>query len=120
MATRRGQIDRETRRLLAKLASSDRTRNDKWTRKRPTEWQPTKVRDPRGGFFPTFTRLSAWDFVVEKLKEGHPVETVRLGEPPARVGYVLKVKLERDPQTLYVKLELSRNRRRVYGRSFHY
>ena len=120
MAVPGDRIDRETRRLLAKLARSERTRDDTWTRKRPTEWRPTTVRDPRGGFFPTFTRHSAWDFVAEKLEEGHPVEIVPLDEPPARVGYVLKVELEGDPQTLYVKLELSRNRRLVHGRSFHY
>ena len=120
MATHRDQIDPEIRKLLAKLASSERTRDDTWTQQRPTEWRPTTVRDPRGGFFPNFTRHSAWDFVVEKLEEGHPVETKALREPPDRVGYELKVELRGDPQTLYVKLELSRNRRRVYGRSFHY
>ena len=79
-----------------------------------------EIRDPRGGFFPTFTRHSAWDFVAEKLLEGHPVETVTLRRPPTRVGYVLKLELEGDLRTLYVKLEPSRNRRPVYGRSFHY
>lgn len=119
MAAPRDQIDRETRRLLIKLASSERTRDDVWTPKRPTEWRPRTVSDPRGGFFPTFTRPSAWNFVAEKLAEGHPVETVALRKPPDRVGYVLKLELEGDPRTLYVKLELSQNRRLVFGRSFH-
>ena len=120
MVACRDQIDQELRRLLARLASSEKTRNDTWTRKRPTEWRPGTVRDPRGGFFPHFTRHSAWAFVAKKLDDGHPVEIVPLCRPPARIGYVLRIELDNDPQILYVKLELSRNRRLVHGRSFHY
>lgn len=122
MASRREQIDTETRKLLARLASSERTRSNQWTRERPAKWQPTEVRDPRGGFFPTFSDHSAWAFVAEKLAEGLPVEVMKLRKPAGRRGYVLKVELELDDdsRTLYVKLELNRSKTEVYGRSFHY
>ena len=78
------------------------------------------MRDPSGSFFGVFTKSSAWELVVQKLEEGQPVETVSLRKPPRRVGYVLKLELDGAPGMLYVKLELSRSRSVVYGRSFHY
>ena len=113
-------IDDDTRRLLVKLARKATTRSDQWTRHRPTEWEPSAVRDPRGGFFPHFTPATAWDFIASKLEEGHPVETRTLRQPPGALGFILKIRLREDDPRLYVKLELSQRRNFVFGRSFHY
>lgn len=113
--------DRETRNLLAKLASKRSTRMSGPTQGRPADWNPGDVRDPEddilGGYF---TDDSAWNLIATKLREGHPLETTDLRNPVGATGYVLKVEIERGSPRLYIKVELSRNRRLIFGRSFHY
>ena len=113
-------IDDDTRKLLTRLARRSTTRSGRWTPERPTDWDPLTVRDPRGGFFPHFTRATAWDFIASKLEEGHPVETRALRKPSGARGFILKIRLQGNDPLLYVKLELGKRRNFVFGRSFHY
>ena len=111
-------INAETRRQLALLARSDRTRTTAFSQREPTDWRPNEIRRPEGGFSPYFTHAAAWELIAEKLEEGHEVEVVELLKPPGAKGYVMKIDLGRDVPTLYVKLQLRRGK--VVGRSFHY
>ncbi len=60
----------------------------------------------------------AWQFIEDKLAEGHPIEEVELRMPPGRKGYVLKINVGNNQPKLYVKLQLGSGQ--VIGRSFHY
>ena len=111
-------INAETRRQLAQLARSERTRTIAFSPDQPTDWRPTEVRRPEGGYLPYFTHAAAWELVAERLDEGHEVEVVKLRKPPGAKGYVMKIDLGPDMPTLYVKLQLRRGQ--VVGRSFHY
>ena len=111
-------INAETRRQLAQLARSERTRTIAFSLDQPTDWRPTEVRRPEGGYLPYFTHAAAWELVAERLDEGHEVEVVKLRKPPGAKGYVMKIDLGPDMPTLYVKLQLRRGQ--VVGRSFHY
>ena len=111
-------IDAETRRQLAHLARSRRTRTTASSPQEPTEWRPHEVRDAAGGLSPTYTDGGAWELIATRLDEGHEVEVVNLRKPPGAKGYVMKIALEHDEPTLYVKLQL--RGRQIVGRSFHY
>ena len=91
------------------------------TRGRPANWNPGSVRDPEddvlGGYF---TDDAAWNLIATKLRDGQPLETTDLRKPAGATGYVMKVEIERGAPRLYVKVELSRNRKLLFGRSFHY
>ncbi|GKS59859.1 hypothetical protein YTPLAS18_33860 [Nitrospira sp.] len=65
-----------------------------------------------------FTEDSAWNFVADKLSEGHPFEEVSLKVPHGKRGYVLKIEIGSDRPLLYVKLQIGMGT--VIGRSFHY
>ena len=93
-------IDAETRRQLAQLARSERTRTIAFSPDQPTDWRPTEVRRPEGGFLPYFTHAAAWELVAKKLDEGHEVEVVKLRKPPGAKGYVMKIELGPDVPTL--------------------
>ena len=111
-------IDDETRRVLARLASRARTRVSGLRRAR---WEPGHVNNPQGHRLAgRFTENTAWILIAEKLSEGHEVETIVLDHPPGATGYVMKIRVQADAPRVYVKLELSKDRRRVFGRSFHY
>ena len=111
-------INAETRRQLALLARSDRTRTTTFRSGEPTDWRPIEVRRPGGGFDHQFTPAAAWELIADKLEEGHEVEVVELRNPPGAKGYVMKIDLGPDVPVLYVKLQL--RGRQVVGRSFHY
>ena len=111
-------INAETRRQLAQFARSARTRTTDFSPNEPTDWRPTQVRRPEGGFSPYFTDAAAWELIADKLDAGHDVDVVELRKPPGAKGYVMKIDLGRDVPPLYVKLQL--RRRQVVGRSFHY
>ena len=111
-------INAETRQQLAHLARSSRTRTTAFSPQGPTEWRPHDVRDPTGGFSPTFTDGAAWELIADLLDAGHEVEVVELRKPPGAKGYVMKIALGHDEPTLYVKLQL--RGREIVGRSFHY
>lgn len=90
----------------------------KFTKERPHEWTPYKVRNPNGDiYFQEFTEIAAWELIVELLENGHPIEEKTLRKPPGAKGYEIKVKLEPNKPKLYIKLELGKM---VFGRSFHY
>ncbi len=111
-------IDDEIRRVLAKLASRAGTRI---VSRRGARWEPGNVKNPQDRYLGgVFTDATAWSLIVEKLSDGHVVETIVLDRPPGATGYVLKIRVEANAPRLYVKLELPRNRRKVVGRSFHY
>ena len=100
------------------LARRPRSRTTLFSPCEPTDWRPTQVRDPSGGFSPYFTDAAAWQLIADKLEEGHEVEEVELQRPPGAKGYVMKIELGQNTPTPYVKLQL--RPRQVVGRSFHY
>ena len=104
------------RRDLSFRAKSKCTRNAKFTKDRPSDWRPTQVTNPKTNEY--FTEVSAWEFIVERLEEGHPIEVIPLRKPPGKKGYVIKVKTGIEPELIYIKLQLARSV--VFGRSFHY
>jgi hypothetical protein len=65
-----------------------------------------------------FTEWRAWEFVVELLESGCPIEEIPLRNPPGKKGYVLKHSMPEVCETLYVKLQLGSGC--VIARSFHY
>ena len=111
-------INAETRRQLARLARSARTRTSAFSRHEPTDWRPEQVERPEGGVWPHFTDAGAWELIADKLDEGHEVEVVELHKPRGAKGYVMKIDLAPEVPTLYVKLRLRGGL--VIGRSFHY
>lgn len=111
-------INPETRTQLALLARRPSARTTAFSRREPTDWRPSQVRRPGGGFSPYFTDAAAWDLIADELEDGREVEVVELHRPPGAKGYVMKIELERDAPTLYVKLQLRPGQ--VVGRSFHY
>ena len=85
--------------------------------RRPTKWQPTRVRNPERGVDLCFTDETAWTFVADRLERGEDVDVIELEKPPGREGYVMRIDIGSDVPKLYVKLELVAAR--VWGRSFH-
>jgi len=117
-ARSRQGIDPGLRLQLVRLIELGK-RENRWTRKRPTEWRPQEVTNPDpeswAGYF---SDASAWALIAEELTKGTDVERKRLKRPPGARAFVMKVKLEGDGRLLYIKLELGHSR--VFGRSFHY
>ena len=111
-------LNAETRRQLALLARSGRSRRTEFSSEAPTDWRPQTVRRPEGGFSPFFTDAAAWELIADKLEAGHEVEVVELRKPPGAKGYVMKIRLASTELPLYVKLQLGSGK--VIGRSFHY
>ena len=90
-----------------------------FTKEAPIDWRPHSVKDPRlGSPFATFTKDSCWEFILEKLKEGHEIEEIVLKMPPGSKGYVMKIDVGTKEPQLYVKLQIGIGK--VIGRSFHY
>ncbi len=112
---RRG-INEATRKRLIGLASASRTRIVGRPPEHPSRWQPSRVRNPDALDLP-FVDNSAWHFIVERLEQGEPVETIDLDKPDGATGYVMLAELREQTELLYIKLELAGNR--VIGRSFH-
>ena len=111
-------IDDSVRHQLAILARRPRSRVTEFNLDRPTDWRPGSVRNPSGMLDTHFTDAAAWDLIASKLESKHNVDTVTLRKPPGATGYVMKIDLEPDAPTLYVKLELGSGT--IWGRSFHY
>jgi hypothetical protein len=100
--------------LLIQRASSERTRTSSFSATRPTHWAPREVTCPETG--QAFTPAGAWEFVVEKLKNGEPIEMIPMDRPPGAKGYVMKCAGVAG-QIIYIKLQLGNDC--VFGRSFH-
>ena len=111
-------IDDSIRHQLAILARRPRDRKREFDPDRPTDWRPRSVRNPDGMLDKYFSNAAAWELIASRLESGHDVETVTLRKPPGRTGYVMKIDLEPDAPTLYIKLELGSGK--IWGRSFHY
>jgi hypothetical protein len=105
----------EIRRELARLAASRRTRRTVFSPDAPCDWRPQQVRDPRSGVY--FTEIGAWEFVVELITNGHPIEVVILQRPTGKKGYVLIAESCNESLEIYMKLQLGSGF--VYDRSFH-
>ncbi len=103
---------------MIQLAERKQTRRSEFSVERPTQWQPGQVRNPNGILDQYFTDTSAWAYIVELLKQNHPMEVVQLDKPPNSKGYVMKVDIEPDKPQLYIKLQLGSGT--IFGRSFHY
>ena len=113
-----GGIDQETRSELVVLARRRRARTSAFSSSRPTDWRPTRVRNPEGVLDTHFTDSTAWEFIAARLEAGEEVEVIPLRQPPGAKGYVMKIDLGADVPVLYVKLQ--RGSGRIIGRSFHY
>ena len=100
--------------LLIKRASSERTRTTVFSPTRPTHWAPREVTCPETG--EAFTPAGAWDFVVQKLQSGEPLEVIEMDKPAGAKGYVMKCAGVAS-QIIYIKLQLGHDN--VIGRSFH-
>ena len=85
-----------------------------WSTDMPSDWNPGSVMNCQTGL--SFTKLSCWHFIEEKLSEGHPIEIVQLHIPAGKKGYVMNVKSCND-RMIYIKLQISNC---LIGRSFHY
>lgn len=107
----------QVRKQLASLVRRARG-SPRFTKKRPTEWNPRSVRNPEGVLDQWFTSASAWDFIASRLESGEEVEVIELQHPPGAKGYVMRIDLEPGMPQLYIKLELGPSQ--VFGRSFHY
>jgi len=103
--------------LLVQLIRQRRV-YDAFTPKRPTDWRPRDVQHP-GSFLGHFTSRSAWEFIAKRLQKGVAVEEVLLRRPKGGLGFEFTAHLEGATEGIYVKIELSRGRNRVFGRSFH-
>lgn len=90
----------------------------RFSRTRPTEWEPTRVRNPEGGIDGFFTDETAWTFVADRLDQGEYVQPKVLDKPLGSKAYVMKIAIGSDLPMLYVKLQLGSGK--VWGRSFHY
>ena len=105
----------EIRRQFIVFASRKATRRHDSTPEKPTKWHPGGVIDPRSGA--PFSPAGAWEFIVELLASGHPLEEIILEKPPGKKGYVLKHPGAAGRADIYIKLQLGSGY--VHGRSFH-
>ena len=110
-------VDEATRGQLVRAARNARTRTTAFTSQRPTDWQPTQVRNPDGILDEYFTDAAAWEFIATRLEAGEEVEVIPLRKPRGAKGFVMKIKLQSDRPKLYVKLQMGA--RGIIGRSFH-
>lgn len=99
---------------LIVLAECRRTRIVEFTARSPNRWQPRQFTDPRTR--QAFTDESAWNYIVEHLQRGIPIDEIALEKPPGAKGYVIYLP-GANTQKLYVKLQICGNH--VKGRSFH-
>ena len=97
------------------LLRAKKTVNE-WSPSRPTDWRPNDVQHPIFGDY--FSLNECWNFIENKLSEGHPIEIVSLEKPPGKRGYVMKVEATPRGRIIYIKLEIGTGG--LVGRSFHY
>lgn len=90
----------------------------RFSRTRATEWEPTRVRNPRGSIDGFFTDETAWTFIADRLDQGEAVQPKVLDQPPGSKAYIMKIDIGSDVPMLYVKIQLGPGM--VWGRSFHY
>lgn len=114
---RHGGIDAAIRHQLVVLIRKGRY-DARFSRSRPTEWEPTRVRNPEGSVDGFFTDETAWTFIADRLEQGEIVEPKVLDKPPGSKAYVMKIEIGSDVPMLYVKIQLGSGK--VWGRSFHY
>ncbi|HEY6254396.1 MAG TPA: hypothetical protein VIY51_01240 [Xanthobacteraceae bacterium] len=107
-------VSASIRTRLAAFAQSKRTRLVEFTRRSPSRWQPRQFTDPRSG--QAFTDQSAWEYIVDHLQSGIPIEEKRLEKPPGAKGYVIHLP-GANKRKIYVKLQICGDH--VKGRSFH-
>lgn len=65
-----------------------------------------------------FTDEGAWEYITTILEQSHEIEQVVLENPKGKIGYVLKIRDNKNGKTIYIKLQIGSGV--VYGRSFHY
>jgi len=84
----------------------------------PREWTPERVRhlEIEGHFF---TNEGAWEFVADKLADGHVFEEMKLDNPPGALAIVMNIKVSNSDTSIYVKIQLGKGNLAI-GRSFHY
>ncbi len=111
------EVPENIRAELIRLCEKSKCRISEFSRERPTHWSPGTVVDPRNSDGNCFTDNTAWDFIAECLKKGHPVKKKVLKKPPGKIGYVMQIP-QSDGKIIYIKLQLAPPG--VVGRSFHY
>ena len=82
----------------------------------PRDWQPYKIQNPE---FPgyTFTDISAWEFIADKLEQDPKFDVIPLDNPKGAKALVMKIPLPSD-QVLYIKVQIGSGIKAI-GRSFH-
>jgi hypothetical protein len=98
---------------LLTLARQDGQRKLDW----PNDWRPHEVNKPADG--QPFTNESAWEFVIRLLEQHADCRSVAQRKPPGSTAYVFHATLS-DGWKIYVKVRFSKDRRSIFGRSFHY
>src|SRR5437867_7651283 len=89
---------------LAILAGRKESRVVGWSKGMPSEWNPEQVKNPESGHY--FTLNGAWQFIADLLLAGQPLEEITLTEPPGKLAYVMRVKLESGSPEVYIKVQL--------------
>ncbi len=111
-------INDDTRaQLVRQIRRGARSAEFSW--RRPSKWNPSEVRDPRGDGNLYFTLESAWEFIASRLEDGQEVRVIPLRKPKGERGLVMTIDLGPGLPELYVKIQLRANGC-VLGRSFHY
>jgi hypothetical protein len=87
-----------------------------WEQRHPSRWWPNTVRNARTG--ENFTEGEAWEQIATLIEEGHALRITELTMPPGNEAFELIVPT--NGADLYIKIALSKTKKRVIGRSFHY
>jgi hypothetical protein len=111
-----GECEQHVRKELSRCCRKPRGRSASFSPAAPTDWNPSRVADPRDEEGRAFSDLTVWDYVADLLDQGTPVEVITLDKPRGKTGYVMKV--PSPGGVIYIKLQLSPPG--VLGRSFHY
>ena len=105
--------------VQSQIQVNDASRVAEFTEEAPIDWRPHSVKDSRPErLFATFTKDSCWEFILEKLENGHEIEEVKLKNPRGSKGYVMKIDMGTKEPQLYIKLQIGTDK--AIGRSFHY
>ncbi len=65
-----------------------------------------------------FTESEAWNFIADRLEEGHPIEVIDMLDKPGTYGFVMQVLRSGFERPLYIKVQLRSGV--IIGRSFHW
>ena len=82
----------------------------------PHEWQPWCVCSEVTGM--PFTEAEAWNFIADRLEDGHPISVIDMRDNPGTHGFVMLIEMSGNERPLYIKVQLGAGV--IIGRSFHW